>query len=66
LGLLPLGLIGVLQKGIKTRRLKSAKATIVAVQQQPDFNLDKFRGIIGKIDWPPISATEKMRFLGEL
>jgi hypothetical protein len=66
LGLLPLGLIGVLQKGIKTRRLKSAKATIVAVQQQPDFNLDKFREIIGKIDWPPISATEKMRFLGEL
>ena len=66
LGAFGIGLVLLLRKGLKKRRLKNAGERIVAAQQEPDFNLENFLKIVGQIHWTPISDSEKRTILANL
>jgi hypothetical protein len=59
LGILTLVLLPPLKVRLKRRRIEVLKQRTAAARARPDFSDDKYRELVGGLQWDPISGSEK-------
>ena len=63
LGMAAVGLTPLLQKWVKTKRLRCVREIIRNAQKDSDFSLQKFKNLADSVQWAPISVMEKQTLL---